>query len=217
MKLRKPLRLIPGAESNTGHQPPAESFGQLVRSDRRSNPGLNIDAIKARLLLLEYRVEQAVHRRRVARPTSFNRVVWSACRFSGSVFQWLLFSCQISGQVDAGPGLRLPHPQNIIIGMGTRLGRDCSVYHNVTFARSTLRVGVQMADVGDRVVFGAGVTVMGAVRIGDDAILAAGAVVTKDVPAATIVISAPVQLRPRTDGGDWLVYPNPHPLAARPH
>lgn len=193
---------------------PDIAFGALVRSDWRSNPGWNLDAIKARLLLLEYRLEQATYRWYLRDDSPVSRVTWNLCRFSGSVFQWRLFSCQISGLVEAGPGLRLPHPQNIIVGMTTHLGSHCSLYHNVTFARSTLKVGVHMATVGNRVVVGAGATVMGAVTIGDDAIIAAGTVVTKDVPPATIVMSAPVQLRARTDvADDGTAYPNPHPLA----
>jgi serine acetyltransferase len=191
-----------------------QSLAELIRTDWRSNAGYNLDAIKARVLLLEYRLEQATYHWHLSHSTPVSRAGWNLCRFVGSVFQWLLFSCQISGMVEAGPGLRLPHPQNIIVGMTTRLGGHCSLYHNVTFARSTLKQGVRLATVGDRVVVGAGVTVMGAVTIGDDAIIAAGAVVTKDVPAATMVISAPVEMRQRKDvGADGRTYPNPHPLA----
>lgn len=193
---------------------PDLAFGALVRSDWRSNPGWNLDAIKARVLLLEYRLEQATCHWHVRNDSPASRVAWNLCRFSGSVFQWRLFSCQISGLVEAGPGLRLPHPQNIIVRRYTHLGSHCSLYHNVTFALSTFKPGIQIAIVGDRVVVGAGATVIGAVRIGDDAIVAAGTVVTKDVPPATIVMSAPVVLRERTDAeADGTAYPNPNPLA----
>lgn len=48
--------------------------------------------------------------------------------------------------------------------------------------------------VGRNVWLGAGCTVLGGVTIGDDAVVAAGAVVTHDVPAATLVAGVPARV-----------------------
>lgn len=41
---------------------------------------------------------------------------------------------------------------------------------------------------------GAGATILAGVTIGDDAVVAAGAVVTKDVPARTVVVGSPARV-----------------------
>lgn len=48
--------------------------------------------------------------------------------------------------------------------------------------------------IGDRVFLGQNVSVLAGVRIGNDAIVAAGAVVTKDVPAGAIVGGVPAKI-----------------------
>ena len=44
--------------------------------------------------------------------------------------------------------------------------------------------------IGNRVYIGAGAKILGALTIGDDAIIGANAVVTKDVPAGATVVGA---------------------------
>jgi serine acetyltransferase len=194
------------------------SFRQRVRSDWAANPGLHLDATKARLLLTEFRLEQSVFEWRIASPGRFRGLAWAAVRFAGSVFQWRLFNCEIAGSLDIGLGLRLPHPQNIIIAYTASLGDWCSVYHNVTIGRSTLRAGNMTPKVGHRVLLGSGAIVLGDITIGDDAVIGAGVVVTEPVPAAHLVINPHPEVRPRASlagGFDDVefAYANPHPRA----
>lgn len=192
--------------------PQSPRFLDRVRSDWQSNPGYSLDTLKARLLLLIVRAEQSVYEWHQRTSAPGHSLVWAAVRFIGSILQWRLFSCEISGAVDIGLGLRLPHPQNIIIRRWTRIGDYCSVYHNVTFALSTFRARENISTVvGDRVVVGANAVVIGDIHIGDDAIVAAGAVVTKDVPAGHTVTPAQTVVRPRTPS-ETGSFPNPHPL-----
>jgi acetyltransferase-like isoleucine patch superfamily enzyme len=48
--------------------------------------------------------------------------------------------------------------------------------------------------IGDRVWIGANVTILKGVTIGDDAIVGAGSVVTKDIPARTIAVGTPAKV-----------------------
>lgn len=76
------------------------------------------------------------------------------------------------------------------------------------WAEETLDIVTSMPSRGDTVVgndvwFGYGVTVMPGVRIGDGAVIAAGAVVTADVPPYTIVGGNPARpIRQRFDDAD---------------
>lgn len=84
---------------------------------------------------------------------------------------------------------------------GITLGDGCQIGHNVVFA--TLNHGKAPQDrattypapivLGKNVWIGSNATVLQGVHIGDNAIVAAGAVVTKDVPANTIVGGVPAK------------------------
>ena len=85
---------------------------------------------------------------------------------------------------------------------GVTLGDGCQIGHNVVFA--TLNHGVTPEDrphtypapivLGRGVWVGSNSTILQGVTIGDNAIIAAGAVVTKDVPANTVVGGVPAKV-----------------------
>lgn len=116
--------------------------------------------------------------------------------------------------------LRLVPPFRTECGLNLRVGRDVFINHgctimdlggveigdevmigpNVQIITSghpldpATRRSMIVADpirIGRNVWIGAGATVLGGVTVGDDAVVAAGAVVTKDVPARTLVAGVP--------------------------
>lgn len=42
------------------------------------------------------------------------------------------FGCFVHPSARIGPGLRLPHPNGVVIGSGVRIGARCTIYHQVT-------------------------------------------------------------------------------------
>lgn len=84
---------------------------------------------------------------------------------------------------------------------GVTVGDGCQIGHNVVFA--TLNHGLSAEDrkntypasiiLGKNVWVGSNSTILQGVTIGDNAIIAAGAVVSKDVPANTIVGGVPAK------------------------
>ena len=85
---------------------------------------------------------------------------------------------------------------------GVSLGDGCQIGHNVVFA--TLNHGLAPEDrqttypapitLGKNVWVGSNSTILQGVTIGDNAVVAAGAVVTKDVPENTIVGGVPARI-----------------------
>lgn len=85
---------------------------------------------------------------------------------------------------------------------GITIGDDCLIGHNAVIA--TLQHDIapdRRADLlpspvvlGRNVWLGANVTVLPGVTIGDDAVVGAGSVVTKDVPARSIVVGSPARV-----------------------
>jgi serine O-acetyltransferase len=177
---------------------PAELV-DLIRWDRWANPATSWDGIRARLLLTEVRCEQYLYRRAQRRGGLVWQTVWILSRAGGSLWQWLLCGTNIPGSVTIGRGLRLPHPQNIIVAAGTRLGAFCTLYQNATIARDGFEPAASSPRLGDRVLVGAGAVVIGDVEVGSDVLIGAGAVVARSVPAGSrVTVRCTAVARPRS-------------------
>jgi len=60
------------------------------------------------------------------------------------------------------------------------------------------RTGIAGAPmIGNRVDIGAGAKLLGAIRIGDDVVIGANAVVLQDVPANSLAVGVPAVIKPR--------------------
>ncbi|MFC7277261.1 serine O-acetyltransferase EpsC [Paractinoplanes rhizophilus] len=94
-----------------------------------------------------------------------------------------------------GRRLFIDHGAGVVIGETARIGDDVTLYHQVTLGgrgwRRDPKGGRRHPVVGDRVVLGVGATVLGPVRIGDDAEIGALCLVLSDVPPGAR-IRAPV-------------------------
>lgn len=85
---------------------------------------------------------------------------------------------------------------------GVSIGDDCLIGHNAVIASLNHDIDpARRADmipapvtIGRNVWIGANVTILPGVSIGDDAVLAAACVVTKDVPAGAIVVGSPARV-----------------------
>ncbi|CAM5468230.1 serine O-acetyltransferase EpsC [Streptomyces abikoensis] len=116
----------------------------------------------------------------------------------------------LSGGVDIHPGARvgrrlfIDHAAAVVIGEDAVIGDDVTLYHQVTLGavgwwrdRRRLPGERRHPTLGDRVVVGAGASVLGPVRIGDDSLIGAHALVTTDVPAGSRVGAPPSEIHPK--------------------
>ena len=122
------------------------------------------------------------------------RVVQANIGFLSSVAKVLLKFrlIEISTTV-IGKNFFLPHPQCIIIASGVKIGEYVHVGQYVTIGGNfkktkTLIDGKtqKLPIIGDRVMILPGAVIGGPVSIGDDVIIGANSVITKDVPSNTI-------------------------------
>lgn len=91
-----------------------------------------------------------------------------------------------------GGGMQIYHGYSTIV-FAREIGENFTVYQQVTIGRGKSRQGNDIPIIGSNVTVYAGAIIVGGVRIGDHAVIGAGAVVTKDVPPNTTVVGAPVR------------------------
>ena len=91
-----------------------------------------------------------------------------------------------------GPGFFIDHGMSTVIGETAEIGKNCVLFHNVTLGGTGKHRGKRHPTVGDNVYIGTGATILGPVKIGDNAKIGAEAVVImRDVPANSTIIGAP--------------------------
>ena len=95
-----------------------------------------------------------------------------------------------------GAGLLMNHPVGVVFGQGAVVGSNCTFLHGVTLGER-YGAGSEEHDypiVGDDVVIGAGVKLLGAVSIGRGAVIGANAVVLADVPDNGLAVGVPARV-----------------------
>jgi serine acetyltransferase len=172
-----------------------EAF-ELLKWDFRVNRGWSLDVVRARILLTDIRIEQYLYRRFFT-PKSILRFIYLFYRVFGAFLQWFVGSSSIPGSVTIGKGLRLPHPQNIIVAAYADIGEFCSIYQNVSIIWNGFqKVKPHSPKIGSRVLIGTGAIVVGDLEIGSDVLIGAGALVTRSVPDHSKVLNEPAKISP---------------------
>jgi serine O-acetyltransferase len=87
-----------------------------------------------------------------------------------------------------GKRLFIDHGMGIVIGETSEIGDDCTLYHMVTLGGVNLDPVKRHPTIGDRVMVGAGASILGAITVGSDVKIGANAVVVRDVPQGETVI-----------------------------
>jgi len=109
--------------------------------------------------------------------------------------QYRKWSCDVSFHASLGRRITFPHPTGIVIGKGAVVGDDPTIFQNTTIGSHGRRGDQkQYALIGDRVILYAGSKVLGGVRIGDDVVVGANAVVTRDLPSGVRAAGIPAKV-----------------------
>jgi serine O-acetyltransferase len=105
-----------------------------------------------------------------------------------------VFGIDIHPAAKIGQGIMLDHGSDIVIGETAEIGDNSSLLHGVTLGGSGKETGDRHPKVGRGVMIGAGAKILGNIRVGDCARVAAGSVVLKDVPDKTTVAGVPARV-----------------------
>jgi putative colanic acid biosynthesis acetyltransferase WcaB len=168
---------------------PIGTFAAL-RLDWRANR----HDFKSVLVLTLYRLANLVSRQKKTHP-----VLWHlgtpVLIFYKMTVAWIL-GIDIPSGTRIGPGLRLFHGQTLVINKAAVIGRNCTLRHGTTIGCKVLldgRAGPSPV-IMNNVDVGSNAVIIGDIVIGDGAIIGAGAVVTKSVPARAVVAGNPARI-----------------------
>jgi len=89
-----------------------------------------------------------------------------------------------------GRRLFIDYGMGVVIGATAVIGNDVMICHDVTLGARTNEPGKRHPTIGNNVVIGSGARVLGDISIGDGVKINANVVVTKSVPARTMVDSS---------------------------
>ena len=108
--------------------------------------------------------------------------------------QVMKYNMYISPNI-VGKGFKIVHPGfRRVDKVVESIGKNCTILPMVLFGKKTPDMPFGCITVGDNCYFGAGCTILGPVKIGNNVKVGAGAVVTKDIPDGCVVAGVPAKI-----------------------
>lgn len=115
------------------------------------------------------------------------------------------YGLEIPGQATIGEGFYIGHAYGITVNPDAVIGRNCNIHKGVTIGQENRGKRKGAPVLGDCVWLGVNSTVVGAVTIGDDVLIAPNSYVNCDVPSYSIVIGNPCRIIPRDNATEGYV------------
>lgn len=100
-----------------------------------------------------------------------------------------------------GRDVVIEHQSDIVVHGGSVIGDGCVIRQGVTLGNRRPDAPREAPVLGTNVSVGAGAKILGAVTVGDGAVIGANAVVLTDVPARHLAVGIPARVRPLPGGG----------------
>lgn len=138
--------------------------------------------------LFQYRIASALYRSHL--PARLKMLLLVPAVISQKWIE-IIAGITIPYQASIGPGLYIGHFGNIVLGTELIMGHTCNISQGVTIGVSGRGEKSGVPHIGNRVYIAANAVVVGKITVGDDSVIAANSLVTRDVSAHTTVMGVP--------------------------
>jgi serine O-acetyltransferase len=158
--------------------------------------------------LLQYRVARWLHDSGV--PLWLKHPLLAICVLWQKMIE-VMTGIELPYRARVAPGLYIGHFGNIIIHPDAVIGAGCNLSQGVTLGVSGRghRRGVPV--IGERVYVGANAVIVGRVHIGNDSMIAANALVNRDVASNAVMLGNPAQVVSFDGSSEYLSPKQPGP------
>ena len=123
----------------------------------------------------------------------YNRRLYFLARLISQIGR-LYTGIEIHPGAKIGKNLFIDHGAGVVIGETAEIGDNVLIYQGVTLGGTGKDKGKRHPTVGNNVMIGAGVKVLGPFKIGDNARIGAGSVVLAEVPANSTAVGVPARV-----------------------
>ena len=96
-----------------------------------------------------------------------------------------------------GYGLYLGHPFGITINAGTIIGNNCNIHKGVTIGQENRGQRKGAPSIGNKVWIGVNSTIVGAIKVGDNVLIAPNTFINCDIPSNSVVFGNPCVIKER--------------------
>ena len=112
-------------------------------------------------------------------------IFWVFHRFYSTIHNF-----ELPYRLEVDPGFRIWHSNGIVINDFVKIGKNCQIFHQVTIGNWK---GGQPV-IGDNVYIYPGAKIFGDIKIGNNVVIGANAVVTKDIPDNCVTAGVPSKI-----------------------
>ena len=165
-----------------------KEFKETVQAVRERDPAARSTAE----ILLLYSGVHAIMAHRLAHNLQKNKHYFAARAVSQTARH--LTGIEIHPGATIGKNFFIDHGSGVVIGETTEIGDNCTLYQGVTLGGTGKDVGKRHPTLGNNVMVGAGAKVLGPFKIGDNAKIAAGAVVLEAIPEDCTAVGIPARV-----------------------
>lgn len=145
----------------------------------------------------------------------YRRKIYFLARLISQFSRWIT-GIEIHPGAKIGKGVFIDHGMGVVIGETCEIGDNVLIYQGATLGGTGKDTGKRHPTIGNNVMIGSGVKILGPFKVGDNSKIGAGSVVLKEVPPNCTVVGIPARSVSRNDfeynpseSLDQLKFPDP--------